>query len=265
MYDQDEEGKRKKERSPSYPFIPLRRAVARAEALYEGHRREPTRLAALGQTWGYSPASSGLQQTVAALKQFGLIEEEGSGYDRKVKISDLARRIVADLRPGAREQAIKEAATKPKLVAEYLSRWLPTRPTDAHCISELHIDRGFSKAAAQQFLKVFDDTVSYAGLAGNDMVPEIGPASDELSPEGDTYQGGGASAGGEGWKPLVPPPVLRNAGETPLSERLQVVTTGNQLTVSAALVSPKEVDKLIRILQANKLLLDDEEEEQEAD
>jgi hypothetical protein len=49
----------------------------------------------------------------------------------------------------------------------------------------------------------------------------------------------------------------------PLSERLQVVTTGNQLTISAALISPKEVDKLIRILQANRELLDDDLDETE--
>lgn len=49
-----------------------------------------------------------------------------------------------------------------------------------------------------------------------------------------------------------------------MSERLQVVTTGNQLTVSAALVSGREVDKLIRILQANKALLDDEEQDEDA-
>ena len=258
MSDQSDDDKIKKDRSPSYPFISLRKAVDRAQALFDGHRKEPTRLSALAQTWNYSPSSSGLQQTVAALKQFGLLEDAGSGSDRKVQISDLARRILSDLRPGVREQAIQEAARRPRLIAEYLPNWLPDRPNDAHCISELVFDRGFLEPSAKAFLRVFDETVDYAGLRQNDKETPVDPASDNLEAGGE--DGKDQNAAGGAWKPLVPPPALRNAGAIPLSERLQVVTTGNQLTISAALVSGKEVDKLIKILQANKLLLDEEDD-----
>jgi hypothetical protein len=265
MSDQ-EEGRGKVERSPSYPFISLRKAVERADALYGNHRREPTRVVALAETWGYSPASSGLQQTVAAMKQYGLVEEVGSGGDRKVQITDLARRILSDLRPGVKEQAITEAAKRPKIIAEYLPKWLPERPSDAHCISELVFDRGFGQPAAKVFLKVFDETVAYAHLRQSDMRGDVDPASDAIQDNTeDTGTGGKGMGDGEGsWKPLVPPPALRNAGAVPLSERLQVVTTGNQLTISAALVSGREVDKLIRILKANRELLDDDADEEEA-
>jgi hypothetical protein len=259
LSDQDEDSRGKTERSPSYPFISLRKAVERAQALYNGHRKEPTRLAALADTWSYSPSSSGLQQTVAAMKQFGLLEDVGSGAERKVQISDLARRILADLRPGVKEQAIAEAARRPRLIAEYLPKWLPDRPSDAHCISELHFDRGFGQPAAKVFLKVFDETVAYANLRQGDTDSDVAPGSDAVD-KGSEEEGEGEKSGkAEPWKPLVSPPAVRNAGAIPLSERLQVVTTGNQLTISAALVSGREVDKLIRILQANKALLDDEE------
>lgn len=261
MFDADDDAKPRKERSPSFPFISLPRAIARAESLYGGHRREPTRLPALAQTWGYSPTSSGLQQTVAALKQFGLLDEEGSGPDRKVQVSELARRILVDLRPGAREEAVREAAEQPKLFAEYLPRWLPQRPSDAHCISELHFDRGFNESAAKQFLRVFDETVAFAGLRDRDTITDSDSSSEPVSAPDETGGQEGPSEGG--WKPLLPPPVVRDAGARPLSERLQVVTTGNQLTVSAALVSGKEVDKLIRILRANRELLEDQDEDED--
>jgi hypothetical protein len=259
MFDQDDDGKPKKERSPSYPFISLGKAIPRAQALYDGHRKEPTRLSTLASTWGYSPASSGLQQTVAALKQYGLLEDAGTGSDRKVQITDLARRILSDLRPGVKEKAIREAATRPKLIAEYLPLWLAERPSDAHCISELVFDRGFGEPAAKLFLKVFDETVSYAGLRNDDKNASIEPVSDSVDQGQDAGSDAGSGNNEGAWKPLVPPPAIRNAGALPLSERLQVVTTGNQLTISAALVNGREVDKLIRILQANKALLDDEE------
>jgi hypothetical protein len=46
-------------------------------------------------------------------------------------------------------------------------------------------------------------------------------------------------------------------GPKPLSERLQVISTGNQLRVAAVLVDAKEVEKLVRILNANKELLNE--------
>jgi hypothetical protein len=51
---------------------------------------------------------------VAALKQFGLVEDDASGNERKVRISDLARRILADVRPGVREQAVRKPLNGPR-------------------------------------------------------------------------------------------------------------------------------------------------------
>lgn len=250
-----EEDRIKKERSPSYPFISLRKAVERARTLYEGHRREPARLAVIAETWGYAPRSSGLQQTVGALKQFGLAEDAGSGEARKVQITDLARRIIVDNRPGAREQALQEAAKNPRLIAEYLPRWIPTRPSDAHCESELVFDYGFNPPAARQFIKVFDDTVVYAQLSEHDSVDEVDNASEDAASAAEI---GNESEGGAD-TPLQQ--LSKSTKETPLAERLQVALNGNQLAVTAALMNSREVEKLIRILQANKALLDDEDQD----
>lgn len=76
--------KGRKERSPSFPFISLKRAVERVQEMAEAHKRSPARLAVVGETWGYGPKSSGLLQTVAALKAFGLIEDMGGGADRRI-------------------------------------------------------------------------------------------------------------------------------------------------------------------------------------
>ncbi len=117
-----DESRPKKERSPNFPFIPLKKAIERAEALHANHKKEAARLVAIAPSWNYGNKSSGLIQTVAALKQYGLIEDLGSGEDRKVQVSDLTRRIIVDQRPGAREQALKEAARSPKLFAEYIEK-----------------------------------------------------------------------------------------------------------------------------------------------
>ena len=190
--------KARKERSPSFPFISLKRAVERAAQMAEAHRRSPARLATVGETWGYGAKSSGLLQTVAALKAFGLVEDIGGGVDRRIQLSDLAWRILHDARANAKQEAIREAATKPRLIAEYAAHWLPARPSDSHCLSELHLDRGFTIDAAKLFLKVFDETVNFAHLTGEDESSHIflnenfsdAPTEPEVghSPLGDTFR-----------------------------------------------------------------------------
>lgn len=164
------EQKGKKDRSPSFPFISLEKAVERAKAFEEKHKNQPARVPVVGITWGYGPKSSGLLQTAAALKQFGLAEDATSGADRKLVLTDLARKILLDKRPGAREQGLKEAAVKPRLIAEYVPVWLGKELSPEHCISELRLDRGFTAAAAESFLKVFNETVSFANLQEADSL-----------------------------------------------------------------------------------------------
>lgn len=244
--EQESEGRSKWERSPTYPFISLKKAVDRAAILFERHRKEPARIVTVGSTWGYAPKSSGLQQTIGALKQYGLLEDVGSGDERKVQITDLARKILADQRPGAREQALKEAALKPRLFVEY-SRWFTDRPSDNHCVSELVFDRGFNEEAAKTFLRSFDETVTYAGLANDDNFsstpPETGSSEESLL------------------MPVAEPEARPTVGTTgvssiPLSRRLEVKMGAEALSVSAVLASATEVDRLIRILEANKALLE---------
>lgn len=249
--------KPKRDRSPAFPFIPLRRAVERAESLYENHRREPARLAAVAPSWGYSPKSSGLLQTVAALKQFNLVEDMGSGDDRKVVLTRLGQTIVADQRPGARENALKEATRSSTVIAEYLPKWLPDRPSDAHCISELHLDRGFTEDAAKAFLRVFDETVSYAKLdeeAANspETISETLGGEDE---DGDMPPSYAPRARPRGMEGDVPPMQFTSRGPRPLHERLKVAFDGKTLAVTATLESGAEVEQMIAILNANKVLL----------
>lgn len=167
---QDDSEKARKERSPSFPFISLRKAVDRLREMADAHKKNQARLPIVGSTWGYAAKSSGLLQTVAALKAYGLIDDIGAGADRKIQITDLGWKILHDERDGARDAAIKEAALKPRLIAEYVSQWVPDRPSDAHCMSELQLDRGFNEAAANTFLNVFDKTVEFAGLKNSDSL-----------------------------------------------------------------------------------------------
>ena len=157
-------------RSPAFPFISLGKAIVRARSIAERYGRHPVSLAAAGEAWRYAPKSSGLLQTLAALRSYGLIEDVGRAEERKIQLSDLGWRILHDTRSDARQAAIREAATRPRSIAEYALKWLPSRPSDDECISELHLDRGFSPQAAKRYLTVFDQTAVVADLACPDKL-----------------------------------------------------------------------------------------------
>lgn len=249
----------KKDRSPSFPFISLRKAVSRLEEMHGAHRREPARLVTIAPTWGYAARSSGLLQTAAALKQYGLVEDAGSGEERRLKISDLGRRILSDTRPGAREQALKEAARNPRLFAEYIERWVPDFPDDRHCVSELELDRGFTPDAAKTFIKVLKITVKYAGIDDSDG---LSSSPEDSAPEQDQEAAVQTPTLEQQQVPAQGFPSLMDTmmgpfGAKPLPQRLRVSTDGNRVQVVADLGNAGEIDKLIRILEANKALLED--------
>lgn len=257
--------KPKYDRSPVYPFISLRKAEERAKSLWQKHRREAARIGSVGTTWGYGAKSSGLQQTVGALKQYGLIDVTGSGDERKIQLTDLGMRLVADQRAGAREAALKEAALRPRLFQEY-QRWFEDTPSTQHCLSELELDRGFNPLAARIFLNSLLETAKVAGLYQTGAVENFAP------PEEDQEEG---RADGE---TLTPTPVSKDnedaepkkrftwasAGggdrsrEEPEPTSLKVEIRGDRIIVFAALRSGEDVSKLIRILEANKVLLEEE-------
>jgi hypothetical protein len=209
-------------------------------------------LTPLGKALGYAPKSSGLLQTVAALRAYGLIEDVGQREDRRIRLSDLAWRILHDTREGAWEEAVREAAIRPRLISEYAHKWLPNRPSDNDCISELHLDRGFSTEAARRFLKVFDAIVS-PNLNNEDNRSQIRTATasifgrGSLTVHGDVVSAARASIRGSG--------TLTADAAVQRSAPVQVSFLGDRLEVRAVLKSQQAVTQLIHALQANQRLL----------
>ena len=115
--------KSKKKRSPAYPGINLAQAIRRTSEFYEAEHRNPASFVAAAKHWGYGPKSGGALVAVAALKSFGLLAEIDSAKDRTFQISPLGLRIVADKRPESKErdEAIKEAALRPKIHSDLLA------------------------------------------------------------------------------------------------------------------------------------------------
>src|ERR1700730_7280198 len=97
-----------KDRSPSFPFIPLKTAIERLEAFEKKFGRHPTPAAKAGLAWGMKEKSSQGDQTLAALKSFGLVKYDGMGASRHVSLTDEGRNYLR-----AQQDKVKKEILKP--------------------------------------------------------------------------------------------------------------------------------------------------------
>src|SRR6266699_4539080 len=81
-------------RSPNYPGIGLRAAVSRANTLYGRDRRNWTHVDTALSHWDFKPRSGAGLVVIGALKAFGLLEDQGSGSSRQVRLTEFAVRLL---------------------------------------------------------------------------------------------------------------------------------------------------------------------------
>ena len=199
--------KQPKFRSPPYPYVGLGKAMSKAEQLYNAVRHHAAAMATAAKAWETGPKSSATLQSAAALIQYGLLEDEGSGDARKVKLSPLALKIIMDKRPDSadRAAAVKKAALSPKIFSELFGEYGTAQGIDdallVHTLTAERVQKGkapYSEDSAAEVLRVYQDTLAYAGLADSDKqadegeapasLPIVPPAAREPAKVGDFVQ-----------------------------------------------------------------------------
>jgi hypothetical protein len=170
-----------RERSPAYPFIALGEALERARQFNKIERKNSAPVHVAVKHWGYKEKSSGGLQTIAALKTFGLMDDVGSGRERKVKLSDFGLQIVQDERLDSpeRDNLIKRAALMPKIHSSLWNKYRAELPSPDNLAHELKTVYKFNPSVIANFVKEYRDTISFAKLTDSDRV------SSEVRGDGD--------------------------------------------------------------------------------
>jgi hypothetical protein len=174
-----------RDRSPSFPFIPLKVAIERLTAFEEHHKRAPVPPDRVGSAWGMKPNTSQAAQTLAALRAFGLLETQRGEGGRVVVVSDDGRTYLRAQQDSIKQEVLRRAALRPTQMAKYWRDWGADRPADAACLDALGLQGGFSRDVADKFLRVYDATIAYAGLRDHDKVPENEQKAEEDSSDAD--------------------------------------------------------------------------------
>jgi hypothetical protein len=315
--------KRQTGRSPSYPSFAIDKALEQVAKLAAKEGSYAVPLKSAMNAWGYSDKSSGGRQSLATIKYFGLIDITGEGDDRKVKVSDLARRILGDKREDETEKKrlIREAAMTPAAHQALFAQYPSGLASDGTVHHFLVFEKGFSDDAAVDLIAEFKRTAAYVGLYEPQKVVDI---QDDQCDDSGTGNGTPAvsvgskiqwtSAGvdmlavpatvlsvspdgnwvftdaGDTWIPLkevtivnaaqildAPPPIppellaardamKRGSASSALKEGQTVLSRGQLKSGSfevlvTGIVGAKEIGKIIKILEAQKLVLTDDEED----
>ena len=174
----DAENRKKSSRGKGYPFIPLAKALERAEEFYNAEGRHTVPATSAFKAWNYADKSSGARQTLAALNYFGLAEYERKG---QVRLTDLALNILLDRIDGSPERMrlIQEAAMKPAVHKGIRKKYGHSMPSNATVQTHLEKDLHYSERSAKEVISEYKDTIRFANLDGSDKMP---PLDEDESP-----------------------------------------------------------------------------------
>jgi hypothetical protein len=168
---------RKRLRSPAYPYLNLETAIKRAKTFYEREGRNSAPVSVAATHWGYEAKSSGATQTAAALMSFGLMQDEGTGEKRRLKLTQTGLKILLDTRADLteRDALIKQAALAPRIHQQIWSKW-GAGISDENLRHALVFDwePPFNENSVDGFIKQYRDTISFAKLSESDKVTSEG-------------------------------------------------------------------------------------------
>jgi hypothetical protein len=203
--------KKKRIRSPNFPFISLEKSLEFIKIIYSAYDKHPVPLEVVGKAIGVS-AGSYLAQHVSAFTQYGLVGTEGEKDGRKIKVSDLAFKIIVDERPVSadRDDLIKQAALNPTMFRKIHGLYPNGLPAVSAGIEyDLRVDHGFNPKSIGDFINTFKSTMEFAKIYFSGEIGEnnIDTEEPEMNNIGNTPMGNiDSGQHNQITKPVVEPP-----------------------------------------------------------
>lgn len=175
------ESESRKHRGPGVPTIALPKALSLMRKFWEKEKRNPAPVPAVVSHWGFSPKSSGGFLTVASMKRYDLLTDEGAATKRMLRLSGLALELLRTETsdPVEYQRLLKVAALNPAMHRELWEQYKHELPSDETLKSNLVFQRHFSEESAKAFIDEYKETISFSKLAEGDSVEDINPARAE--------------------------------------------------------------------------------------
>jgi hypothetical protein len=162
-----------RQRSPSYPSIPLSEAIEKARIIYTADKGVAGTMEIIAGHLESSPKSSGFIQAIASMVRYGLLDEV-EGKPRRLRVSKTAVDILllpeTDVK---RIAALKSAAILPRPFAELWEQYGTNLPSDQNLVHTLVTERQFRQNTAEDLIKQYKKTIEFAKLTSSDKIDEV--------------------------------------------------------------------------------------------
>lgn len=158
-----ESEEKKKDRSPAYPARSLKTGVDQIKQIYSKDRNNWTTDEIAVKHMGYAGLNGNSRVILSSLKKFGLLEGKGS----RVRVSDLAIRMIHPKDAAEEAEAIREAFLSPAIfqsILEEYPNW--SLPSDATLKSKLIRDYKFLPEAAASLIDTLKDSLDFVTSFG---------------------------------------------------------------------------------------------------
>ncbi|MGB7292806.1 MAG: hypothetical protein WBD99_11585 [Thermodesulfobacteriota bacterium] len=160
-----------RKRSPNYPALSLPDALTRAEQIYKHDDLQSVPIALLPSRWKLKETSGYINQIVAALSAYGLINVKGQKEKRHISISEHAKRIFENA--DDKQKLIERAALEPNVNKTIWDKYKNIGlPNDDILERNLVLGEGFNfsfkRKGAKLLVRNLKETLKYALLTSKD-------------------------------------------------------------------------------------------------
>lgn len=245
--------------SPGYPQFALPKAITATRKIFDADRRSVIDREVAQKHMGYSGQSGAADKALATLLHYGLLERVGKG---QVRVSQAAIDIIHPDSESARRRALLDAGFRPQIFKDLRERFgdhVSEAALHSYLVRENFLDRAIAPVS-----NGYLDTMRYLEQekafesGGTERLDheESGPSDDDRDDEmDDALVVERPSAA-----PAAPAPRLE-AGEAEWMRNPLGRDTAVRLLVTGKMGS-REIGKLIKLLEAQKAILDDDEEDE---
>lgn len=150
-------------RSPAYPYIDLGKAVEIIKKIHSFTRGHAVNTESLFRNLGFNGLTGSAKKTLAALKYFGLLEQQHGS--KEAKLSTRALHIIHGVEDSDEQrQAIKDAFLDPVIYAYCWDTWGDDDIADEFMKSHLILKKGFNDSTVMSFISGYKQSRLFAGI-----------------------------------------------------------------------------------------------------
>ena len=149
-------------------------------------------------------------------------------------------------------------------MARFWPTWNADRPPNAVCLDDLVLKHKFNDKAAPIFLKVYDDTIAFAGLTTSDKITSVDEDKEGEDEGDDIDPADGSRDDTPPRHPLWQKELKIMASERELTTGLLAKDASFRLIVTGK-IGVKEIERLIKKLELDKEILAESDEPETAE